>query len=318
LTHSKNKDIEVIVADDGSTDGTKEWMKEQDIINAAYFHCGPNKGFRAGRARNFAAANANGSLLVFIDSDVILTPDALVHFAEAHEKHPKAVILGLYHWLPPMQFDYKTVLDPVRFWDIVLMNFPKLPYEGSPGLQGKDLRYHNFSDDIGVLVDNAALGCFSGNIGYPKTVFDAVGGFDEAINRHGGEDADLGLTVQEAGYRFLLYKSIVGYHIWHWRNQEQNAIDVQYNIGYIDRKHGVGTYAKAQEWDDLPEPEASSYYRKDEKDNKLVCDPGGTYWVIRGKYRKGISTPDMLTSLGWAFPDADPISVDWLKRYEPV
>src|SRR5437773_1824433 len=76
----KQQDIamEVIIVDDGSIDSSKLKIKSQkSLFESAHrrfllleeTHQGP------GRARNVAAAEARGNILVFVDADMTFAPD---------------------------------------------------------------------------------------------------------------------------------------------------------------------------------------------------------------------------------------------------
>jgi cellulose synthase/poly-beta-1,6-N-acetylglucosamine synthase-like glycosyltransferase len=74
LNYPRDK-LEIIVASDGSTDGTNEIVKrfaEQDVKLVALSH-------KQGKsiAQNCAVAKADGEILLFTDSDVMLQPDTL-------------------------------------------------------------------------------------------------------------------------------------------------------------------------------------------------------------------------------------------------
>lgn len=59
------KNLEIILIDDGSTDESVEIAKKFDIKLLTQSHRGPAK------ARNLAATQANGTILVFLDADMI-------------------------------------------------------------------------------------------------------------------------------------------------------------------------------------------------------------------------------------------------------
>ncbi|MFA5737140.1 MAG: glycosyltransferase [Candidatus Paceibacterota bacterium] len=65
LGDNKEKDIEVIIADANSTDGTKEIAKK--------FNCKIVQGGKVAYGRNNAGRHAKGDYLLFIDADTILT-----------------------------------------------------------------------------------------------------------------------------------------------------------------------------------------------------------------------------------------------------
>ena len=74
---------EVIVVDDGSDDGTAEYVRSQDqrVRLLQQPHQGP------GAARNAGAAVASGVYLAFLDSDDLWLPWTLATFAEVIERH---------------------------------------------------------------------------------------------------------------------------------------------------------------------------------------------------------------------------------------
>jgi len=66
-------DYEVIVVDDGSTDGTMEYLQSAGQVIKVYHQS--NEG--PGSARNLGAQHANGAYLAFLDSDDLLFPWSL-------------------------------------------------------------------------------------------------------------------------------------------------------------------------------------------------------------------------------------------------
>jgi GT2 family glycosyltransferase len=84
-------DHEILLVDDGSTDGTREWIQSlrppfHVILNEQ------NLGYAA--ANNRAAAAAGGDVLVLLNGDLVLSPGWLQPMLEIIKKTPGAGIVG--------------------------------------------------------------------------------------------------------------------------------------------------------------------------------------------------------------------------------
>jgi glycosyltransferase involved in cell wall biosynthesis len=91
--------FEVIVVDDGSSDGTAAIGDEAFPFPLRYVHQA-NQGDAA--ARNTGARQSEADILVFVDDDVLVTPDYLRHLVAAHGQANDRIIVGTEHlWLEP-------------------------------------------------------------------------------------------------------------------------------------------------------------------------------------------------------------------------
>jgi O-antigen biosynthesis protein len=82
------RDLELILVDDASTDGTADWVKKLDDPRVRYLGHPTNKGGAA--ARNTGLAAARGDLVAFQDSDDEWAPGKLALQVAALESHPEA------------------------------------------------------------------------------------------------------------------------------------------------------------------------------------------------------------------------------------
>lgn len=82
------KDYEIVIVDDGSTDGTVDMIKELRVPIVYYWQ--ENSGDAA--ARNKLIELAQGKYISFIDSDDLLLPDAIERMVEVLEAEAEDVI----------------------------------------------------------------------------------------------------------------------------------------------------------------------------------------------------------------------------------
>ena len=99
-------DYEIIVVDDGSTDGTWDWL----VVQGSYLRAirQPNRG--PGAARNLGIKQARGDYFVFLDSDDLWFPWTLHVFARAIQEHGCPHIVGGKY----VEFNDETKLSDLR------------------------------------------------------------------------------------------------------------------------------------------------------------------------------------------------------------
>lgn len=155
--------LEIVVADNGSTDGTREValafagrFEEFRVLDASAVR-GPS------HARNVGGYAARGDLLLFCDADDVVSSTWVGAMVGAASTADLLAGVGVETDRPETQAWSATPIEPaVRF---------------------RFLPWHR-----------------SSNLAFRREVFEAVGGFDES--RVVGEDVDICWRVQLAGYRF--------------------------------------------------------------------------------------------------------------------
>ena len=89
--------FEVIVVDDGSTDGTEEIAAEAFPFTLRYFWQS-NQGDAA--ARNLGARQSQADILVFLDDDILVEPGYLTYLIQAHDMRQNKIVVGTWNlWL---------------------------------------------------------------------------------------------------------------------------------------------------------------------------------------------------------------------------
>ena len=233
--------FELVLADDGSDDNPlavlATWAGKLEVT-----YCWqPHAGFRAGQARNMGVKLAKNSHILFVDSDVLLNPCAIAHYHNLIEANPTPIIIGRYDWLPPMQITPDDVQH--RWQDLVDCKLPRIQTATHPGMDaGVDIRAKcspsRFADKR-IWTTDYCLVMLSGNLLFPRSMFLELGGFDEQMVGHGGEDCELAMRAQERNLPVIFADEVIGYHVFHERNQARNLEEVERNIAYIRSKHDL-------------------------------------------------------------------------------
>ena len=171
---------EVVVVDDGSTDDTVNWL----LRNGSEFphvrlvqqdHGGPAEG------RNRGVDHARGDVIVFIDSDLVVTESFLISHARRLEQT----------WQQRgdrLCFTYGAVINTANFDDPT-----REPHKLS------DLSWAYFA---------------TGNVGIDREVLERSGLFDTRFRLYGWEDLELGERLRRMGVVLVRCPEAVGYH-WH-------------------------------------------------------------------------------------------------------
>ncbi len=159
------RDFEVIVVDDGSTDGTAKKVRE---YQAQLRPGGPELAFipqpngGPSRARNTGIKAARGEFIAFLDADDLWLPETLARMSAAIEKHPQCgLVFG-----DASSFDATGTLTPSVFGKI---GRPPVAPDGCVIKPFTALLEGNFILTGAVLMRRACLletGCFDESIRY--------------------------------------------------------------------------------------------------------------------------------------------------------
>jgi glycosyltransferase involved in cell wall biosynthesis len=90
-TYPVNK-YEIIIVNDGSTDGTEKKVKQLNLKPGLIYHYQEQTG--PARARNWGIKHSNGEFIIFIDDDIIVRPEFIYEHIKIQKKHKKVIVHG--------------------------------------------------------------------------------------------------------------------------------------------------------------------------------------------------------------------------------
>lgn len=215
LHHLRNQQqatFEIIILDNGSTDGTVEYLRQQaDVQLIEELR---NTGFSAGH--NKAISRASGEYALVLNPDVFLTPSFLANAVKAMslDKRIGQVSGKLYRVATPEQFGRSNILDSTG------MYFTPNQRHWDRGAGQADRGQFEQAEYIFGVSGAAAL--------YRRAALEdvAIGGeyFDEDFFAY-REDADLSWRMQLMGWQALYMPQAVAYHVRSVR-QGHSRVDV--------------------------------------------------------------------------------------------
>jgi len=179
------RDFEVIVIDDGSSDGTEEFMRHYSSPFKLEYLRQKNGG--TGSARRNGVAHANGEFLLLMNDDTICDRDVAEQHLRVQNAHPNE------RWAVLGNFEYPAAARKralTHYFCVEPFMFPQVHME-----EGCPYGYSYF------------ITC---NLSVRRDAVVEVGSFQSTYKL--SEDTEMGLRLHERGYRVLYHPSA---HAWH-------------------------------------------------------------------------------------------------------
>jgi glycosyltransferase involved in cell wall biosynthesis len=175
-------DAEVIVTDDGSKQNSASMIQEQ-FPNVKYLW---HENLGRGPNRNYGASMAAGDILVFLDADVILSPNALKDMINLmfSEGDITTIVFGnIKLALSPRPTAFERYLE--NKWDKYI------------------IRFKNSVNPIDA---------YSGFFAMHGTFFNELSGFSSRFRHYGGEDTEFFVRASLLNSKLLFCQNAVGWH----------------------------------------------------------------------------------------------------------
>ena len=224
LATQTDRDFEIIIADDGSSESTKQVIDQFKTSSAISIQhlWQEDQGFRKTKILNQAIAAARGDYLIFLDGDCIVQPD----FVERHRTlaQKECLVTG-----SRVLLSEKLTQELLTWthWDFQRFSSNLL----AKRLRGEVNKYLPLQIKLGdgawrhykKFVWRRIKGC---NMACWKADAEAIHGFDETMTGWGHEDADFIFRLQHHGIRRKSGSwSTEVLHLFHKINDQSNAVE---------------------------------------------------------------------------------------------
>lgn len=207
--------FEIVVVDNGSTDGSRQWLADEERAGRLRAVINPeNLGFA--RGCNLGAAAARGRYLLFLNNDMEVTSGWLEPLVGTLDSDPDAGIVGARLLFAD---------DTVQHGGVALI---QTATDGWVHLGGMHLSYQMPADRQGVQNAQCMQIVTGACLMIRPEVFRAVGGFDERY-WNGNEDVDLCLKARELGWDVIYRGESVVYH-YESRSGPERFSRVEHNV----------------------------------------------------------------------------------------
>ena len=232
---SEYPDLEVVVADNASTDGTAEWVADRypDVVVVRH----PDNWLFA-RGNNAALASASGDLVCFLNNDVEVPPDWLAPLVAGLDgERVVAVQPKLLQHGDRSRFEYAGASGGF------------LDRDGVPFTRGRV--FFTLEADHGQYDDARDVFWATGAaLLVRRSAFEDAGGFDEAFGMH-QEEIDLCWRLQRAGGRIRVEPRSEVYHLG------GASLPRGARKTYLNYRNGLAMLAK-----NLPDPHLGAVLRR--------------------------------------------------------
>ena len=181
LTHQTDKGFEVLIIEDGSSVPCEEVCKLYEKQLDLHYYFKPNSG--RSETRNYGIARATGDWFIIYDSDVIVPPQYIATVRAELAKNP----VDCYGGPDAADASFTDVQKAINYSMTSIMT--------TGGIRGATKNKAKFSPR-------------SFNMGISRRCFEKVGGYKNMI----GEDIDLSIRIQQAGFKTTLIPEAYVYH----------------------------------------------------------------------------------------------------------
>jgi len=226
IISSNIKNYEIIVVDNGSTDGTIPFLKESYGKNSFFKLIELDKNYGPAYARNKGVAAATGEYIGFLDNDTAVKPNWAVEAGNYFDKHPDVGIVQC---------------------KLLLLKEPnKIDYVGEYLGQNGFLVQETPAGTIDAGQFNTVheiLAAKSAGMFIRKKAFEEAGGFDDDYFIY-VEETDLGWRTRLLGYKAIYLPTSIVHHEFGTSTLILGKTKNNYNAKFHGTKNYILTLSK--------------------------------------------------------------------------
>lgn len=227
---TKKAAYEIIVVENGSSDGTTDWLRSQPDIKSIYNE--NNRGVAP--ARNQGLSAGEGRYLLILDADTIVEPGALDVLVERMDAHPETGLGAPKLTDADGNLQYTCRHYPSAFSKI----YRRLPFRFAKKQLAAEM-LEDWPHDAERTVDYAIGACQI----FRREAYERVGPLDERIF-YGPEDIDYCIRMWSRGWKVMYFPQSVVKHLERRITKRLfSATTLKHALGlvYFFRKYGYIT-----------------------------------------------------------------------------
>ena len=231
---------EVIIADDGSSNETKQVIDnfKKNSLHKIIHSWQQDNGFRAAKSRNKAIAKSSSEYIVMVDGDMILHPRFI-------QDHVNNALKGFY-----IQGS-RVLLSKRRTKEVFLTKQLQISFF-SNGLNNKKNAIHStFLSKVYSNKEKNIKSVRSCNMGFYRDDCININGFNNNFEGWGREDSEFIARLLNSGIKRKNVRfNLIQYHLWHEdlsrASLEKNSLILESTVvnKSIWCENGINTYLK--------------------------------------------------------------------------
>lgn len=203
--------IEVIIADDGSSDHPEQLILEFEEYFDVNYVRQKDLGYRLSHVRNLGVRAAKHDNIIILDCDMAPVPNLVELYAKWLCLEEKVLLIGHRRYVDANDIHVEEVLKSPS----VMLELPPVATKNAVMKQSpsKDWREAIYSETDNLKTSPHPFRASScGNVGFNRRIFSDAGPFDESFTAWGAEDNEFGYRVMNAGYYFIPLLDALGLH----------------------------------------------------------------------------------------------------------